>query len=183
MIQYPEMEKITIYTCITGAYDALQRPYPAPEGFDLVCFVAHGCKKSETEGGWRIVELPELELNNHMISRFPKLLPHKVLPEGWSLWIDGNIRILDGRIYDICRGLQEKGCTYAGIVHPISDCAYEDAIACIKDRRDSLHRLAKAVRFLRSESYPEHAGMMENNMIFRHHSDAAIRELDELWWK
>lgn len=176
------MEKITIYTCITDGYDVLQQHYPVPDGFDLICFVPHGCKKSEAECGWKIKELPELELDAHMLSRFPKLLPHKVLPDGWSLWIDGNIRILDGELYDICRRLQEKGGAYAGIAHPFSDCAYAEALTCIKDRRDSLERLSKAVKFLRSKSYPEHAGLMENNIILRLHSNETIRKFDEMWW-
>lgn len=178
------MEKTIIYTCITGGYDVLQQPAVTAEDFEFICFVPKGSKKSEKEGVWKIEELPLEMKSAHILSRYPKLNPHEVLPSTaqYSLWMDGNIRIKDSSLFDICRTLRERKVQYAGIKHPFSDCAYEEARKCLKDRRDSLCSLAKTVKFLKRSGLPAHAGLMENCIIFRSHNDPAVMEFDCRWW-
>lgn len=178
------VEKIIIYTCITGGYDKLQQPFAPPEDFEFVCFVRKGAKTGDFEGVWRIEEIPYDWDDNTLLARSQKLNPQAVLPEEsvWSLWIDGNIRIVDDSIYRICRKLQADDVKYAGICHPFRDCSYEEACRCLKDRRETLPRLLRVVKFLRKNNFPEHAGLMETNLIFRKHNDPAVVEFDLLWW-
>ena len=179
------MEKIIVYTCITGDYDVLLQPYLPAEGFEFICFVKKGTKRQEHIGAWRIEEIPFDWEDNTLLARSQKLNPHTALPEGseWSLWIDGNIRLVDGSIYERCRELQAADVKYAGIRHPYSDCVYEEAVKCLRNRRESLCKLLKIVHFLRKNNVPEHAGLMETNMIFRKHCDEAVIEFDRWWWE
>lgn len=179
------MERITVYTCITGGYDALMQPAPAPDGFDFVCFVSPGMKKSDYEGAWRIEEIPFQWPDPTLMARSQKLNPHSFLPEdcNWSLWIDGNIRIVDDSIYRLCVELQERGVRLAGIHHPFNDCPYREAVKCLVDRRESLSKLLKVITFLRREGVPEHCGMMETNVLFRKHNDPDVIAFDRWWWE
>lgn len=179
------MEKIIIYTCITGGYDSLKQPLATAEGFEFICFVQKGMKNAEYDGVWKLEEIPFEWDDLQLLSRFPKMNPHSVLPEDihWSLWMDANIRITDGSIYQLCRGFQERGVKYAGVKHPFNDCAYSEALKCLYDRRDSLGNLLKTIKFLRKNHLKEHAGLMENNLIFREHFDPAVEEFDKWWWE
>lgn len=177
------MKRIAIYTCITDGYDTLQQPVlPAPEGFDFIRFVPKGTKTSDRDGIWAVRELPVSWADPIITSRFPKLCPHSVLEDyEFSLWIDGNVRIASQNVYDKCLELMQKGVQYAGIKHPRRDCVYEECERVLKDDRESFWRLLKIVRYLHKNGLPPHAGLMENNVIFRRHNHPAVIEFDRLW--
>lgn len=179
------MDNIIIYTAITGGYDALPQPFLPAEGFEFICFVEKGAKRGERDGVWKFEEIPYGWEDMTLLARSQKLNPHTVLPENsvWSLWIDGNIRITDGSLYEICRDLQKRDVKLAGIKHPFNDCPYKEAEKCLKDRRESLLKTLKTVKFLRDGNLPEHAGLMETNIIFRKHNDPAVVEFDRWWWE
>jgi len=177
------MNKIAIYTCITGGYDELRQPAtPAPEGFDFIQFVPLGTKTTDLNGVWKVREFPEFYTDATILSRFPKLCPHTLLKDyEYSLWVDGNVRIADPRVYDICLDLMEKGVQYAGIKHPKRDCPYDECERVLKDERDNVWHLLRVVYFLHKKGLPHHSGLMENNVIFRKHNDPSVIEFDSIW--
>lgn len=178
-------DRIVIYTCITGGYDQLQQPYLPAKGFDFICYVSRGMKRAEYEGVWKIEEIPYDWNDMTLLARSQKLNPHTVLPEGYeySLWIDGNIRITDGSLYEICRKLQQQEVSFAGVHHPFRDCVYQEMTSVLMDRRESLWKLLRLVTFLRMKHYPQNAGLMESNIIFRRHNDPVVVECDRWWWE
>lgn len=177
--------RIIIYTAITGSYDSLKQPVVEPHGFDFICFVSRGMKKQEFEGVWKIEEIPYAWNDNILLSRSQKMNPHTVLPEGYdfSVWMDGNIRILDESFFNICRELRDSGVLYAGVKHPFRDCVFDEMPCILRDRRESLWTLLRAVTFLRRHHMPEHFGLMENNIIFRQHNHPDVVEFDRWWWE
>lgn len=179
------MNRLLIYTSITGGYDSLQQPYLPAEGIDFICYVSRGMKHSEYEGAWKIEEIPYDWGDMTLLARSQKMNPHTVLPEGYeySLWIDGNIRIKDDSLYLVCRELMEKDVKFAGIAHPVRDCVYQEAVQILRDRRESLWTLLRAVTFLRRHHHPEHAGLMESNIMLRKHNDPVVVEFDLWWWE
>lgn len=176
--------RIAVYTAVIGSYDSLNQPFEPAEGFDFICFVPKGMKTQERIGSWRIEELPVSWPDNTLTARFPKLNPQTVL-EGydWSLWIDGNVAIADASVYSICRELQAGNVRYAGIRHPYRDCTYDEAVSILKNGREKLCVVLRAVRFLRKNAFPAHAGLQETNVLFRKHNDAAVLEFDRWWWE
>lgn len=179
------MNKILIYTAITGSYEALKQPAVVDKDFDFLCFVSKGMKKAEYDGVWRIEEIPYEWDDMTQLARSQKLNPHTVLPPSYdfSLWIDGNISILDSSIYDICRDLAARHIRFAGIKHPFRDCVYEEMERVLCDRRETLGKLLRLATFLVRRHYPRHAGLMETNLIFRCHVDDAVAEFDRWWWE
>ena len=177
------IDRIAIYTCIIGGYDELQQPLVLEEGFDFFCYVGRGEKSAERIGAWEIRELPESLGNPTLDSRWAKMHPHLLLPEyDCSVWIDGNIALLDGTLYRAARTKAVAGVRYSGVTHPDRDCAYEEAHKCLDMKYLSVFGLLRVWFFLWTHGLPRHAGLMENNLIFRRHNDPDIVALDELWW-
>lgn len=176
------MSRAVIYTCVTGGYDTLLQPVTAPE-FDYVCFVEKGRKTEEKSGVWTVREIP-YEGNCKDMSRFPKLNPHLVFPEyDYSIWMDGNVTIDDAGAYRCFEEKMERGVLYSGMKHWLRDCAYDEALACIDARKAWPWDVLRTVRFLKSEGFPEHFGLYENNVILRRHNDPAVIGFDRMWWK
>ena len=156
------MKDLVVYTCVTGGYDSPSRPSALPGWADWVLLT----EKDFTD------------------NRYPKLLPHKAL-EGYdySLWLDGNVDIVSDLFWDRIRALMDSGCLYAGIIHPQRDCVYEESVRILSNDREGMLPLLRTVRFLRSEGFPAHAGLNENNVILRRHCDPQVVRMDELWWE
>lgn len=177
------MNKIAVYTCIVGEYDDLLQPAVVADDFDYICFVKHGTATTKKNGVWRIVELPDLKLDNISLSRYPKLNPHICLPDyEYSLWIDGNLEICSTGLYQHTRSAMYKNVLYAGVEHPSRQCVYKEAIAVIQEGRDRLSNVLKTMRFLKANSCPKNIGLFENNIILRNHTNVNVVAANELWW-
>lgn len=164
--------KLIVYTCVTGGYDSAARPSALPEWADYVCF------GQDAPVSWQAKD-------NTQLARYAKLRPHAVLPEGYeySLWLDGNIDVVDPGFFGKVEEMMAEGVPFAGLYHPQRDDVYEESLRILRNDRESFCKLAKVVRFLRKEGFPEHHGLDETNVILRRHSDPKVLEFDELWWK
>ena len=178
------MRKKVVYTSIVGEFDQLLQPLSIDNTFDYVCFVKKGQTIKGEVGVWNIREIPFEHESARLLSRFPKLLPHKVLPDyDYSLWIDGNVTIKTSEIYDIINRKIEECVLYSGLNHWSEDCAYEDAALCIDSGKDTLSHVLRTISFLKKKHFPKHWGLFENNVIFRAHHASKVVNFDELWWE
>lgn len=176
-------DRIVIYTCIVGGYDELQQPRVLEEGFDFICYVGKGEKTQARDGVWEIRELTETTGDPALDSRWAKMHPHVLLPDyECSVWVDGNVALLDGTLYRAARTKRTAGVPYSGVTHPARDCSYAEARKCRDMKYLSWWGLLRVWAFLGLHGLPRHAGLMENNLIFRRHNDPRIVSLDELWW-
>lgn len=178
------MNRKVIYTCIIGGYDSLLQPLRVDDSFDYVCFVEPGSVLKGRQGVWQIREFPSPTLDAGLDSRYPKMHPHLLLPEyECSLWIDGNILVKDTTIYEAYDAAEKSGVIYAGVSHPARDCVYAEARKCRDMRYISYADLARIWLTYFLNGIRTHAGLLENNLIFRRHSDPRIIRLDEMWWQ
>jgi len=164
------MKKLVIYTCVTGGYDEVKAPSVLAPWADYVCF------DQDYAGA-------PSGLDASMLSRWFKLNPHILFPDyEYSLWIDGNIDITSEELYSLIESQMSSEVLYSGIHHPQRDDVYEESYRILSNGREKPSRLRKTVKFLRREGFPEHYGLMENNVILRRHNDPAVVSFDELWW-
>ena len=180
------MDKIAIYTCIVGGYDELQQPAVVEDGFDFICFVGYGEKHPERDGVWEIRELPLLATSGvaTLDARWAKMHPHELLPDyACSVWIDGNIALLDGSLYEAVRAKMASDVQYSGVPHPDRDCTYAEARKCFDMRYLTLGGLLGVWLYLWICGLPRHAGLMESNLVFRRHPDPAVTAFCERWWR
>ncbi|MCI5619091.1 MAG: DUF616 domain-containing protein [Rikenellaceae bacterium] len=174
------MKKLVIYSCVTGSYDKIERPSVQVPWADWVCF-------STEELNDELWQFRRISTNSSLgpilQSRQYKLNPHLYFPEyEYSLWIDGNIGLSSEEIFHIIEAKMSEGVLYSGIHHPERDDVYEESLRILMGRREKASSLRKTVRFLKKEGFPEHWGLMENNVILRKHNDPEIIRFDELWW-
>ena len=173
------MNKYVIYTALTGGYDKVLQPQVIDERFDYILFTDN-IRQSQI-GVWQVRSIDYTHADSTRVSRYPKLLPHKVLAEyEASLYIDGNVQIASSLIYERFIELMQSDYEWAEINHPWRDCIYDEAYLIMGSlERESVvlqwcHRLYK-------EGFPRHWGLYENNIIFRKHTKTT-QAIDELWW-
>lgn len=178
------MKKCVIYTCIIGTYDELSQPEFADPDFDFVCFVGKGEKRSDRDGVWELREFDCGLDDPRLVSRYPKMHPHVLLPEyETSVWLDGNVKIMDPTLYEAARAKMASGVRYSGLSHPGRDSLYTEAWAAWrKVHRISLWNMLHVWAWLLMHGMPFRSGLMENNLIFRRHMDPSVVRLDEMWW-
>lgn len=178
------MKKYVIYTSVTGAYDNLPEYDYIDERFDYLCF-SNDYPEGEKVGQWKIKSIPiNVAKSNIHLSRYPKLLPHKVLPEyEWSVWLDANLNIKSKEIYDKIIHNIDQNNKWCGIEHPGTHCIYKEIKVCLELGKVKFLNVLSIFKFLKKEKYPKNNGLFENNFILRKIHDKKIIEIDESWWK
>jgi len=172
-------KKIVVYTCISGCYDILKEVACPEKGIDYICFTDQEIE-SET---WTIVPIPEyLKFFGQVkAARCLKILPHLFLDSyDISLWVDGSIEVMG----DIKAFISENLKGYFAIPkHPDRICVYQEAEAVISMNKDSEEVVSAQIEKYRRLGYPERFGMVQSNVIIRHHSNPRCVEIGESWWK
>jgi len=121
----------------------------------------------------------------NLINRHYKIFPHLYLPKSdWSIYIDGNIRIL-GDFSDLIEQVKCKGAAMACPRHPWRYNIFDEAEACLrinkfseKDKRLIDQQLAD----YRAAGMPDNLPLSGNYVIIRAHRDYRVQEAMQLWW-
>lgn len=173
--------KKTIYTCIVGNYESILQPEVVDEKFDYICF-SNDIKISEV-GVWKIRPIPYEDKNLARMSRYVKLLPHKVLEEyDYSIWMDANIQILDQEFYDCVNKRIDDHILVAQVPHLKSKDIYDEIRNAYYGEKVDWRSARNQLDYLRKTGYPEGLGLYENNIILRKHNNTFVKELSEDWW-
>lgn len=177
------MKSKVIYTCCVGGYDTVTQPMAIDNDFDYICF--SNDIKQESIGIWQIRPIPFSDKNLVKVSRYPKILPHIVLPEyEYSIYIDANIQIVNKEFYNAVNSKVISGCLVAQVNHsvPPVDCIYDDICNAYKYCKISLWDVWKQTRYLKETGFPKHFGLFENNLIFRAHNNEKVINMTNQWW-
>lgn len=177
------MNRIVIYTSITGGYESLKQPVVIRDDIDYICFTND--IQDNRVGVWMIKPIPWSSNDLIRQSRYAKLNPHKVVPEyTYSVWMDSNLQILDELLYACIEKCIQEGQTIALPKHPLErKDMYEEAAFIYFFRREKLCPLTKQVLFLYNEGFPRRSGLFENNIIFRKHNEPTIKRVSNIWWE
>lgn len=169
------MGKITVITAITNSKDNLLED---PQNAKLADFVAFTDFEQASET-WKIKKCPDLFTDARRNSRLPKILSHLYVDTEYSIYIDGNIRLL--------KTPQELIETYlkdydlAIFKHPIRDCIYDEAIICAKKGLDDPEKIIEQAKTYEDDGYARHKGLCECGIIIRRHTPK-VKELNECWF-
>lgn len=166
-----------VYTAVFGNYDNV--PVVNPEwDCDFICFTDNPDLVST---GWQVVKVQLNGEHPAQANRRYKMLPHKYLCNyDRSLYVDGNIRIVADPSPLFQKYLDN------GIIaipkHPIRNCAYEEALACIA--RDLVNKVTVEQQMARyaAQGFPKKYGLTANGIILRNHFDKNIIVLMMAWW-
>ncbi len=173
------MDKICVYTCITGNYDDLQEIENKEKNIDYYCFTNNKKIKSNT---WKIVYIEQDGLDNQRLSRKIKMLGHPIINDAYdiSVWMDANV-VFNKSIVKFVNTYLKKN-SFASFRHGFRNCIYEEAIECIKNRKDSKENILKTINFLKKENYPKDNGLYEMTVFIKRHNDEKVKETMKLWF-
>lgn len=182
------MNKIIIYTVITGNYDTIKQPLVVEEGVEYVLFTNN--PGIVDAGVWKVLQIPSeqwqgrTERENHiLLSRKVKMLPHKYLPKGteWSIYIDADMLIKEP-LTKLIRDLREDT-LFAACRH--SYCKFvREEINDLKAKGmvDATQIENQWQRYV-EWGFEDNLGISENGLLIRRHRDARVIQLMELWWE
>lgn len=174
--------KFVIFTTIVGGYDVVKQPLVVDERFDYILFTDDLSNKKI--GVWDVRAIPYEDDNLVKLSRYPKLMPTKVLPEyEASLYIDGTLQIATSYVYEKVIELYNNAVDWAGVTHYQRDCSYDEMCVIVGEFPKGVHDYDTIEWYvkLKKEGFPKHFGLYENNVIYRNHNEKITKIGDE-WW-
>ena len=164
---------LTVLTSITGGKD---RIIDKQEGnAEFVAYLDHACM-SDT---WRTLPCPNAFTDPRRNSRIPKILASKFVSSEYSLWIDGNIRILKDPEALAQKYLKDHD--IAVYKHPQRDCIYDEAKVCAMRMLDDPELIIAQAKAYEDSGYAKHKGLNECGIIFRRHTPK-IEAFENEWW-
>lgn len=164
---------ITVLTSITGGKDSL----------------VHGHKKGtarwiaytnlKEDGDWEIRKPYDRFKSDRRNSRVPKIIPHQFVDSKYSLWIDGNLKLL--RTPENLVDVFLKDHDMAVFRHPTRDCIYDEAMECAKRGLDDVETIIEQARTYEIAGYAKHRGQAECGFILRRHTPK-VEQFNNAWW-
>lgn len=172
------MSKLVVYTAIFGNKDAL---LPAPQ-FDDVAYVCFTDSQPVDSYGWQIVHIKPHFHDPRRNARMYKTLPHKFFPDHeWSLWLDGNRRLLVNPL-DLIERYLSDGQHLLVHRHQLRDCVYEEASSCIELGKTNPEIMREQILRYQQAGLPRHAGVVDSSVLLRRHHDPLLIETMNDWW-
>lgn len=172
------MNKICVYTCITGNYDNLIEIKNMETNIDYICFTNN---ENLTSSTWTIKYINE-DLDNLTLARKVKILGYKYLKEyDLLVWIDGAINIeqpITKFLRDCCDLNQYD---MIGFKHKYRDCIYDEINECVRVNKESLDNAYKLEKFLEENKYPRNNGLIESTVLVRKNNSEVNKLMDD-WY-
>lgn len=175
------MEKICVYTCITGNYDDLKE-VRINEGIDYICFTNNKKIKSET---WRIIYIEDNKLDNHYLSRKIKMLGDPYLDKNYtlSIYVDASIIFKKSVKEFLSNYFDLEKDLLAACKHSVRNSINEEAIACIEQKKDNEKTIRRQLSFYQEENFADNLGLLEMTLIIKRHNNPLVRKTMKLWFE
>lgn len=152
------MDNITLYTCITGGKDT-----PVEQDWTITRFIDSYDKFKDPRRN----------------SRIQKMMPHKYFNTEYSIYIDGNMKLLISPEEVIKRYM--KGYDIAFFRHGVRDCIYDEAIAVAKLGLDDVEAIIEQAKHYEDIGYGKHKGLLQGGFIVRK-NNKKVQDFNEAWW-
>ena len=171
--------KIVLYTAIIGNYDNIKLPEVLDAGIQYVCF---SDAEIEGHGVFEIWPIDFFDPDPTIMARYIKTHPHKYFPDHeFAIWIDSNI-IMRGDINNYIKELRDSGHAIKAIAHPLRNCIYEEAQACIDLKKEKPEMITRQIEYYHKEGYPANNGLIETNLLIMKHNDPTMKKVLNDWW-
>ena len=175
------MKKYCVYTALVGNYDDIKQPLAVDDDFDYL--LVSDCIKDDRIGVWEVKSLKYLNGIQTKRARYVKTHPEEFC-EGYevSVWIDASVSIVSELFYERIKELCDNGFLVSSLTHPDWTCTYQEMFHIMYLGWESECVTIDWGRFLRRNRFPQAIGTYETRVLFRKHSDEAIKSFDNLWW-
>lgn len=173
-----ETKRIAIYTALTGDYDDVNEILYKENAVDYLLFTNNRNLCSST---WQVVYV-ESELDNLLLSREIKMLPHKYLGEKYeaSIYIDANA-VVYGELSKVVNYLSDK-VSFAVSKHSERKSVKEEIDTIVQRIYNNNEPYVQYERYVK-EGFDDNSGLAECGLLVRKHNDKALLKVMESWWK
>ena len=152
------MSNIILYTVITNAKDKIvEQDYP------IVRFIDSYDKFKDPRRN----------------SRIQKILAHKYFDSEYTIYIDGNRKLLMSPEKIVEKYM--KGYDMAIFKHALRDCIYDEAMEVAKLGLDDPELIIEQAKYYEDHEYAKHKGLCEAGFIVRRNNERT-RAMNEAWW-
>jgi hypothetical protein len=178
-MEWRDMKDFVVYTAITNGYDELK---PVQENWrneaDFVAFL----DEPQPANGWEIRQIHRRFKDPCRNAKIHKLLPHKYFPTAlYSLWVDGSVLIKSSLPLRLWVEQYLSEYDLAVFKHGQRNCAYQEALACIRGRVDYSEVIDTQMEKYFNDDFPLNHGLAECTVLFRRHTKK-MRQFNEMWW-
>ena len=175
------MNKLAIYTCITGGYDILYSHTIRCRDVDYFCFTDTAVSNND----WKIIDINQFctGSDKQLISRYIKWNPHIFFSNyQYSIYIDPIVDIKSTIFFQRISDLINQDIKISLALHPNRKNIYEEAKACMKFKKDKDENINKYLSIIK-DSYIDDGKLYFGAMIFRQHNDQTVKIFDTEMWK
>lgn len=174
------MNKICVYTVITGNYDNLKDLQYIEDGVDYICYTNNKQLESKI---WNIRYINDNTLTNIELSRKIKILGTDELKKyDKTIYIDGNFTIVSS----IKKLLEEKvdfdKYSFVGFKHSVRNSINEEMLACLIHNKENIENISKLYKFYEQEKFPDNYGLIEASILIRNFNNDKLNECMKLWF-
>lgn len=179
----PEVEKsegrLAVYSALTGNYDDVHEILYKEDGVDYFLFTNNPSLKSKT---WRLV-LVESELDNVLLSREIKMLPHKYLGDVYdmSIYIDASA-VIYGELSNLTKYLVGEK-TFAVSRHSERESVKEELEVLVRSRCVDKTEAEKQYKEYLQEGFQDDRPLLECGLLVRKHKDQKVQQLMQIWFE
>lgn len=165
---------IEVITSICGGKDKLNTP--EVKGNSTFTAYIDGEEKSDV---WNIKKAFDGFKDPRRNSRIHKILIHKYSNAEYTIWTDGNIKLLISP-EDIINKYM-NGYDMAIFEHPSRDCIYDEALKCCQLKLDDIELLIEQAKYYEDNHFPKKRGLCEGGIIIRKNNNKT-KNFNEYWW-
>ena len=174
----PCKRKVAVYTALTGDYDHVNEILYKEVGVDYFLFTNNPLIRSNT---WKVVFVNS-ELDNQLLSREIKMLPHKYLDNEYdlSIYIDANA-VIYGELSQLSCYCDEN-ISLAITKHSVRNTLKEEFDACVSIKGIDRERAdLQYERYVR-DGFVDKIPLVECGLLIRNHHDIELQKLMEEWY-
>lgn len=160
----------TIYTAIFGPYEELKEPRVITSGWRYICITDQDFYSDV----WNVIKIPKrafpiLAARRDKITNFPI---------NNSIWIDGSFTI-NCNLNDFW----DKNMIgdFTVFSHPLRNCVYEEAEACIRNNRGEHESIRGYIELLKQNNIQSHSGLIQSGILMRRDTRTVRKFCDE-WY-
>lgn len=174
------MNKICVYTCITGNYDNLIEINNIEDGIDYICYTNNKEIKSKT---WKVEYIQDDNLTNVQLARKIKILgTPKLTKYDVVVWIDGRI-YFEKSIKDFIKKYVDlKNYDLVGFKHFCRNSINNEMIANYEIEKIEIAGLNKLDKFYKKEKFPDNCGLIETTLLFRNFNNIKLNQAMQDWF-
>ena len=171
-------KKVCVYSCITGDYDNLHDILYPEKTIDYYCFTNNKNLKSNT---WKIIYIENNGLDNVRLARKIKILGHPIINQYETVvWTDADV-IWQQPISKFIKSCL-KTSSLAIFKHHVRNNIRDEAIACLRLRKDDKATILKTLHHYESVGYPDNNGLCESTVFIKKPNDPKVVETMQIWF-